>query len=291
MAQTRLSIAKADIVKHFESLPIRVFQRSQIDIILAEERGFWRLSESLTVHKFIEFLIDKTELREVRFEFPSRTIIRYTWGEVPLYEVVLSLKPESYFTHYTAVYLHDLTEQIPKTIYLNFEQVPKRYHDTMTLVQDRIAAVFKRPMRTSHNIAVYKDQRICILNGMYTGQLGVIPFQGPEGENIRVTDLDRTLIDIVVRPGYAGGVFEVLNAYKLAKDKVSINRLAAKLKKLDYIYPYHQAIGFYLERAGYKKSSIELMQKFEIKYDFYLTHQMIDPDYSPKWRLFFPKDL
>jgi predicted transcriptional regulator of viral defense system len=146
-------------------------------------------------------------------------------------------------------------------------------------------------MRTSNNIAIYKDQKICILNGMHTGQLGVIAFQGPDGENIRVTDIERTLIDIVVRPGYAGGVFEVLNAYKLAKDKVSINRLAAKLKKLDYIYPYHQAIGFYLERAGYKKSSIELMQKFEIKYDFYLTHQMIYPDYSSKWQLFFPKDL
>jgi len=144
-------------------------------------------------------------------------------------------------------------------------------------------------MRTTKNVAIYKDQRICILNGMYTGQLGVISFQGPEGEKLRVTDLERTLIDIVVRPGYAGDVFEVLKAYTLAKEHISVNKLVATLKKLDYIYPYHQAIGFYLERAGYKKSLIELTQNFEIKYNFYLTHRMRDMDYSPKWRLYFPK--
>lgn len=291
MAQTRLSIAKPDIVRHFEDLPMRIFQRSQIESILVEKRGFWRLSESMRVHKFIDFLIIKADLKTIKFEFPSRTIVRYTWGEVPIYEVVLSLKPESYFTHYTALYFHNLTEQVPKTIYLNVEQVPKRYRDKMTLEQSRIDAAFKRPMRVSKNIALYKDQKICILNGMHTGQLGVISFQGPEGEKVRVTNLERTLIDIVVRPAYSGDVFEVLKAYKLAKNKVSVNRLAATLKKLNYIYPYHQAIGFYLERARYKKSLIEIMEQFEIKYDFYLTHRVENMDFSSKWRLHFPKDL
>ena len=40
---------------------------------------------------------------------------------------------------------------------------------------------------------------------------------------VRVTDLERTLIDIAVRPEYAGGVYEVLNVYRLAKGKVSAN--------------------------------------------------------------------
>ena len=62
---------------------------------------------------------------------------------------------------------------------------------------------------------------------------------------LRFTNLERTLIDATVRPVYAGGVFEVRKAYELAKEKVSVNRLAALLQKLDYTYPYHQAIGFY----------------------------------------------
>jgi hypothetical protein len=83
-----------------------------------------------------------------------------------------------------------------------------------------------------------------------------------------------------------------LKAYKLARPKVSVNKLAATLKKLDYIYPYHQAIGFYLERAGvYTESSIALLRKFDFKYDFYLTHQIKEKAYSERWRLYFPKGL
>lgn len=114
--------------------------------------------------------------------------------------------------------------------------------------------------------------------------------QGPEGETVRVTGVERTLIDAAVRPVYAGGVYEVLNAYRLAREKVSVNKLAATVKKLDYIYPYHQVVGFYLERAGvYKESSIALFQKHEFRYDFYLMHQMKETAYSKRWRLHFPK--
>jgi len=125
---------------------------------------------------------------------------------------------------------------------------------------------------------------------MGTGNLGVVEANGPDGEKIRVTDVERTLIDITVRPGYSGGVFEVLKAFRNAKGKVSINRLQAMLKRLDYVYPYHQAVGFYLVRAGvYDDSAIRLLRKFGMKYDFYLTYDMKDPQYSKEWRLFFPK--
>lgn len=289
MKSTRLKIAKLDIVKFFDNYHTKVFKRSQVDEILAQQREFWRLSPSTTGNEIIAFLIDETKLEEVKFEFPSRTEIRYTWGDISTYELALSLKSDSYFTHFTAMFLHELTEQIPRTIYLNHEQVPKHYRER-ELEQSSIDMAFQRPVRVSNNIATYKDQKICVLNGMYTGKLGVIQIVGPRGEQIQVTDVERTLIDATVRPVYSGGVFEVLNAYRLAKEKVSVNKLAAMLKKLNYTYPYHQAVGFYLERAGvYKNSLIALLRKFERKYDFYLTHQIKEKNYSKAWRLYYPK--
>ena len=126
----------------------------------------------------------------------------------------------------------------------------------------------------------------------HTGDLGVIETTGPGGETVRVTNLERTLIDVTVRPFYAGGVFEVLKGFRTALDRISVNKLSATLRKLDYVYPYHQAIGFYLERAGLAKTSaIKLLRRFEMRYDFYLDHQIGDRAYSDRWRIFFPKGL
>jgi len=60
------------------------------------------------------------------------------------------------------------------------------------------------------------------------------------GAHVRVTNLERTLIDAVVRPAYSGGVFEVAKAFELAKDQVSVNAMGAMLGKLRFAYPFHQ---------------------------------------------------
>jgi hypothetical protein len=285
----RIKIAEPDIIKVFESFDKRVFTRTDIDINLAEHRENWRLAKSMTNKEFISYLLNETELQEVVLEFPKRKEIRYVWGAASVYEIALSLKPDGYLTHYSAIYIHELTEQIPKTVYVNTEQ-PKQPKGNGELEQGRIDNAFKNNVRVSNEIATYHDYKIRILHGMNTNNLGVVEVDGAEGELVSVTNVERTLIDIAVRPVYSGGVHEVLKAYRLAKDKVSINKLSAMLKKLNYTYPYHQVIGFYLEKAGvYKESAIQLLRKFPMKFDFYLEHKMAETEYSPEWKLYYPK--
>ncbi|MFH1549099.1 MAG: hypothetical protein ABIH04_00930, partial [Planctomycetota bacterium] len=273
---------------HFESASQKVYKYSDLRNIFSQYRQAWKLDREVRVDDFIGFLKSAVDLDEVNLKFPSRAERRYIVGKTSHYELALTLRKQSYFTHYTALFLHELTDQVPKIIYLNFEQ-PSKYRQDAELSQENIDKAFQRPVRISKSRANYKDVTICILNGKYTGGKGVIEMKGPMGEQIRVTDMERTLIDIAVRPAYAGGIYEVLKAYEKAKDRVSINRLTAMLKSLAYIYPYHQAIGLYLEKAGYKESSINLLRKFEMKYDFYLTYEMKEKSYSRKWRLYFPQ--
>jgi len=288
---TRIQIAKADIAEYFDALPKNIFDGAEIAAILEEKRGFWRLAQSTTTRAFIDFLNKKAKLKIMRFGFPYRPIVKYTWGEVAFYAVVLSLKPDCYLSHYTAMHLHELTDQIPKITNVNAEQGPKR-HGPVKLVQERVDFAFRRPTRLCNNVAEYEGRQVRLLNGMYTGNSGVIDMPGPEGETLQVTDIERTLIDIAVRPEYSGGPFEVLTAYRRASDRVSVNRLVALLKKMDHIYPYHQVIGFYLEKAGtYTTSQMELLTRLETKCDFYLMHQIAAPEYSSKWRLYYPKGL
>lgn len=291
MKKTRLEISKPDIITFLDKLNKKVIMRKEIESILAKNRQFWRLANSTTTNEFIAFLIDNTKMNKISLNFPFRKEIRFIWGGATTLEIAQTLRPDSYFSHFSAMYIHNLTEQIPKTIYLNYEQTPKK-RSKVELEQGRIDNAFKGAPRVSSNIATYMDQRICLLNGMYTNKKGVLNFQGPTGENIFVTDIERTLIDIAVRPIYSGGVFEVLKAYQLAEGKVSINKLAATLRAIGYKYPYHQAIGFYLERAGaYKDSLLDLFRKFEISFDFYLCNKINEKQYSKRWRLYFPKGL
>jgi len=286
---TRIQIAKKDIIKHFDNLSQKVFDKVQISEIYAKNREFWRLSISMSVEDFIEFLAKNSKMKIVKLKFPSRAITKYTWGKVSLYQILMNLRPKCYFTHYTAMFFHEVTEQIPKVIYVNAEQTPKP-KSRFPLEQSRIDTAFKRRARLSSNITEYGGYKICLLNGMFTGNAGVTEMPGPKGEILHVTDVERTLIDITVRPQYAGGVFEVLKAFKNAHKKVSVNRLTAMLRKINYTYPYHQAIGFYMEKAGvYSASQVELLAKFDITFDFYLAHQLDSPHYSAKWRLYLPE--
>jgi hypothetical protein len=291
MTTARIQIAKPDIIRFFDALPQRIFKLNELATILSQQREFWRLAQRTNTRDFIDFLIDQTKLQHLDFPFPYRPEHRYTWGPVPLLEVLLTVKPLAYFTHFTAMRMHGLTEQLPKTVYLNHEQRP--HVPNPVLEQSKIDAAFARTQRTSNNIIQFGDLRIISINGMNTGQLGVVqaPVSYDEGGtvNVRLTNIERTLIDITVRPSYAGGVAEVLKAYRVARDRFSVNRLAAMLQKLTYVYPYHQSIGFYLERAGYPTSSIDLIRRFPMQFDFYLAHDMKSTDYVKQWRLHIPK--
>lgn len=288
---SRIEIAKPDIVRLFEENSKRVYTKSDLARILSTNRDFWRLTQGTTVDYFIEFLKNKSRLTELELTSPNYPgFLRYAWNEVSPYQVALAVKPRSYLSHGTAVFLHGLTEQIPKTIYANQEQSPKP-SARGKLTQEAIDRAFSNRQRRSNYTLTYEKWNIVLLSGKNTGNLEVADVSGPLRESLAVTSIERTLIDIAVRPIYAGGVFQVLQAYKSAKDRVSINTLIATLKKLGYVYPYHQVIGFYMQKAGYDGKRYQRLKTLGTAFDFYVTHDMKDPEFDREWRLYYPKGL
>lgn len=286
-------------VHRFASLlaeqPNRVFTREDLDRILSQHGTDLDAPRTLRVSRLIQVLAEKENLRAVRLERQGRTgdvetKTRYALGDVSSYAIAASLAKGAYLSHASAMFLHALTDQLPKTIYVNREQSPKP-PSTAQLTQAAINRAFKRPPRTSTYVFTLGEARFVILSGKNTGRLEVAPVLTPTGELVDTTKLERTLIDIVVRPAYAGGVVEVLQAYCTAASRMSVNTLMATLKKLEYVYPYHQAIGFLLERAGLPERQLEKIRGMGTPWDFYLTHQIADPAYDSKWRIFYPQGL
>ena len=284
---TRLQIAKPDIIKLFEGSQKKIFTPKDLSTILTSNRNFWRLSQGMTSRGFFEFLLEKTKLQTIRLTSPYGYKSRYVWGEVSAYEIALSLGRNAYLSHGTAVFLHGLTDQLPKKIYVNQEQTPKPQAGGLS--QGAIDRAFSAKQRTSKYIFKYQNSEIVLISGKQTNRLEVGKLRGQIAEDLDVTNLERTLIDIVVRPAYAGGVYQVRDAFQAAKDQMSVNTLLATLKKLGYVYPYHQAIGFYMQRAGFEEARWMRLRKLGHHFDFYLAHDMREKSYDQQWRLFFPK--
>jgi predicted transcriptional regulator of viral defense system len=288
---SRLSLAKTDILALLTAAATKVYTARELSKILAEHRRAWHLSDSTKPADFVAFLTKHGELRARKLRSTyGGTITRYTWGSASPYEAALTIKPNAYLSHGTAALLHGLTKLDRQTIYLNVEQSKKPPFEG-TLTQEGIDRAFANNQRASQLIYAYGRSSIVQLAGKHTNRLDVEVMSPPEVQGIAVTNLERTLIDIAVRPVYAGGPVQVLKAYRAAKNRVSAERLLVTLKALDYAYPYHQSIGFLMEKAGYLKATCEQFRALGLAHDFYLAHRIEDKAYSSEWRLHYPANL
>ncbi len=290
--QSRLAIAKNEIFSTFSKAPQKAFSHAQLTAVLRQNRHAWQLAKYTTLLDFISFLTKHGKLRAHTFrsENYAHEITRYSWGKMSPQELALCIKPRAYLCHGTALTLHGLATLNTNKIYVNVEQSIKRSSER-SLTQDAINRAFSTKQRQSNLIYTYDKISVIMIAGKNTNRLGVEQRAGSGSELIQVTDLERTLIDITVRPAYADGIPQVYNAYRAAKDRVSVDRLLEILKKLDYVYPYHQSIGFLMQETGYPEKSCAKLRALGLNHDFYLAHAMQEPEYSKHWRLFYPKNL
>lgn len=287
----QLKTAKPRIESTFDSLGIRALGVRQLQTLLQKNRRNWELSPDLTFTKFLKFMLKRSELREVTLESVDYdSLTRYVWRRPSVHAVALSLKSSAYLSHNTAVFLQGLSDQPSERVYVNHEQSPKPRGNGLS--QESLNRAFANKQRESKLVYSFNKSRIVVLNGMFTDRLGVEEKRLPNGELLDVTNLERTLIDVTVRPSYAGGVNAVLDTFQRARGRFSIDKLLSILKRLDYVYPYHQAIGFYLEKSGYSQSDWIRFMKLGIAFKFYLTHGLpADRNYDTTWSMYYPSTL
>jgi predicted transcriptional regulator of viral defense system len=289
---SRLTLAKDDILALFSKNPKKVYSKMQLTELLAEHRSSWHLTRSTNPSDFIAFLTKHGALRTRRLQSKEygQEIIRYSWGEPSPYELALSIKPRAYLCHATALSLHGLLTGSSKKIYINVEQSPKPSQAGL-LSQNGIDLAFSRQQRQSKLVYTHSGTSITVIAGKNTNGLGVEPISSNGSLPHPTTGVERTLIDIVVRPAYAGGITNVLEAYRIAKNRISIEKLLATLAKLNHQYPYHQAIGFLMQTSEYPAEAYEPLRAKGLKHDFYLTHDIKHKKYSKDWRIYYPKEI
>ncbi|MCF8234263.1 MAG: hypothetical protein K9G67_09605 [Bacteroidales bacterium] len=288
MSKIFLKTYKPQIEELLRNHEAKSFSDNSLKRLFARKGIEWGIPALGSFNKLLSFMLDEEIVkRHILTNEEGRQKNIYLSGNYDDFTLFAGIKSDAYFTHYSAMFLHQLSLQIPKTYYLNTEHNAE--FQSQGLTQKAIDEAFSKEQRKSSRHFTYKNKKLVIVNGKNTGRLGVIQ-QLNNTQSFYYTDLERTLIDIAIRPVYSGGVFEVLGAYQNAKEKLDPAKLKFYLAKLQYIYPYEKVIGFYLEKSGYDEKVLKMFEK-ESPYRFYLTYNIKNKEYSPRWDLYFPNGL
>jgi predicted transcriptional regulator of viral defense system len=292
-AQHKLAVYKAVDIKNLLCFSVDELEAMRMSTLSKNKIiDYLTKNNLLTISKIqsldnVEKILYKTE------QFNKKSVLQKTLA------IAQVLYPRGYFTHATALYFNGLTKKAPSEIIINIEQ--DRHYDEeearSALAQDKIdAAMSKNRVLAKPSYYLYR-RYIRAIHCQAINNTSIIKNQSTH-HLIRHTDLERTLIDICVRPELAGGIAEVIKIFSKAKTmQIDISKIINYLRDADYIYPYHQTIGFLLDLTGHNINLINAISaEFDKEYDFYLCH---DPNniarhklyYTKKWKIFANKEV
>ncbi len=151
------------------------------------------------------------------------------------YEVALYLAPEGAISCWSAMNILELTDQVLTTVLV---LIPH------TFDQNRCTCRYKI------------DGYEYILIQTHQNHFWGMEYKRFGEAKIRMTDLERTLLDGLTRPSHCGGFREVLNAFSIAQQKIDLGRM------IDYAHrcptSVRKRLGYVLQHLNFSISTDQL---------------------------------
>ena len=151
------------------------------------------------------------------------------------FEIAMSLVSPAAISHWSAIRHHGLTEQVPRTVFVltTTEAFVPRDRGSESVSPSggcRIGGI-------TYRFVQVRPQRFFGASRVWVGDV-----------RVRVTDLERTLLDGLNKPRYCGDFGEVLHAFQLGAERLNVERIAAYASRLSAVTS--RRLGWALERNG-----------------------------------------
>ncbi|MDE8272643.1 hypothetical protein PT189_08755 [Erysipelothrix rhusiopathiae] len=232
---------------------------------------------------------------EKKYNFNYLMLTKNNYNELLLSSMFF---PKHFFSFYTAAYVHGLTLNVPRSIYVRQENLKKLPDDREKILFDQKIvdkSFTKNPRISNTNVDFFfnnREYKIIKTETQNMDSIGIEQFHY-FGNELEVTSIERTLIDISVHPHYSGGPGEVLKIFKNAKNKINCVTMAEIFNKYNLKYPYERRILFYMKRTGYDRSSVKefeenVKKNKNLELKFYLNNQITQPKLDEKLDIYYP---
>ena len=166
------------------------------------------------------------------------------------FEIAMSLVNPAAISHWSAISYHQLTEQVPRTVFV------------LTTTE----ALIPRERSSTSG----RSRRGCDIGGITYRFIQVRPHRyfgarrGWVGDTrVWITDLERTLLDGLSMPRYCGDFTEVLHAFEVGIERVDVERMAEYASRMSTVAS--KRLGWALEWNGVSGPVVDRLSDIPLK--------------------------
>lgn len=251
-------ITGLQLVKLLAENGYRLFSASDVrTLLLSEKRAVANLKQTLFS------LASRQWIHKIRRNLYVLDNVFLEKQPIHEFEIGTRLAVPSAISHYSAFHIHELTEQIPLIVYAmtpTGTAYPRMHNTTLFTYQG-----------VRYRFVQVKKEHFFGTENIWVGEA-----------KIPITDLERTLLDGLVKPQYCGGIREVIHSYTVRKFDIK--------KILDYALRLDAAVakrlGWVLEKTGHTGAYLKVLEEVPRK-----GYVKLDPSgkeagiYNKRWRI------
>lgn len=278
MRQSLLVKNKQIIIEKLEQKEL--FNRNQLYKLVNDLKLDNLIPQTISFTKIYDFFVE-LGLKTYVLLINDSTIERYSMhDDIKSYQFAISIKPKSFFSMTTSLFLQGYIEP-NNFIFVSYELLPKHIeHEELT--QTAIDEAYKKPYRITHNYGQFEKDNIVLLSPKNTNQYGVIEFNG-----YKMSSINRCFVEMTVNVQYFKSSLHIIEIFKPLKNVLNINQILLIIEKFDFIYPYYQLFGYFLEQIGFIKNELSFFKQKVGKLKFYTDKQQETYFYNKYWQVYF----
>lgn len=281
---------KSEILKRFSRKPY-YFSTLDINNIKDELKEESLIPNSMSYDRFLNRLIDEglntfslhiKDIYKTRYSFKKNI-------DHDLFASILSGK-QTFLSMTTALRLQGLTDYRDEVIFVSKELSDKsEYIYNNTLEQSAIDKAFiNGSPRYSNTIGKLDGKNYIFLSPKYSNNYEVITNK----DGVKVSSINRAFVEMIINLHYFKTYTTIIDIFKPLKDKLNIKKIYSYIHMQNYIYPYFQCAGFYLEQIGFNKDQLKDFKKNILDLNFYTQKsklEIVGEDYlfNEYWKMYY----
>ena len=280
MKQDYFTSNKKDILKMIQLHEFLSIEQLKEILLKFKEKSL--VSNSLSFDSFLLKLIDEG-LTQKSIIIRGHSKTRYTLREnFNIYSFSNSIEKNSFFSMSTALNIQHLSDFRNEYIFVSKERTTRIKPSSKQLTQENIDNAFRKPPRRTSAYDAIDNYIVILLEANNTNSFGIIEYNG-----YRVSSINRTFVEMITNIHYFQSSESVIKVFTNIKNRLDIDVIYIIIEKFDFIYPYFQLAGFYLEKIGFTREELSRFSGEIKNLRFYTQKNMGDYLFDDYWKIYY----